>query len=123
MSKFFKYFAVSFLGLFLTSCTTQSSGYRFETAPATLILDKKVSIVDKLDSPIKYVPIGKVHVHNRCNFWLLLFCPSEKSLKKILKKEALDLGANTIIRIRKIKMGQFEWSEKHMLGTAVYIAK
>jgi len=60
-----------------------------------------------------------VHVHNKCNFWLLPFRPFESSLKHRLKKEVGAMGANVVTDMKITTFGQFEWFEKHLSGTAV----
>jgi len=121
--KILKSLIITSMVFCMTSCATKSAGYKFETKGRQPVEIEEVVILKKNDPEPDFVPVGKVHVHNRCNFWIVLFRPSESSLKELLKKEAAELGANRIIEVKKIETGQFEWFEKHMFGTAVYIER
>ena len=112
-------FIVCIALLFLCSCSTFVHTSRISPSGTNSLAQTDVVLIESLENIESFTVIGKIHVHNKCNFWLFPFRPSEKKLIRIAKKEAATIGANTISDMKFIKSGQFEWFEKHGYCTAV----
>ncbi len=104
-----------------SSCSTVSNYVLTDPKlqPVSPVPVGQVRIIANEDQLSGYRKIADVHVHNRCNFWLVVFAPSDDSMIELLKQEAADLGADAIIHVKKSGMGQFEWFEKHFQACAV----
>lgn len=68
-----------------------------------------------------YGVVGKIHVHNTCNIWLLPFRPSVDALRERWEREALKRGATHMAGLQVTTRGQFEWCERHVHGLALCV--